>query len=72
MAPTMVAPDRDTPGISARVWHRPIASARDSDVWSAFCTRGAGRKRSTTIITMPPTMKLTAMTAGVVYSTRFT
>jgi hypothetical protein len=32
MAPTIVAPDRDTPGISASTWHAPIPSARGSDV----------------------------------------
>ena len=32
MPPTIVAPDRDTPGISASTWHAPIPSARASDV----------------------------------------
>ncbi len=62
----MVAPDRDTPGISASTWHAPIPSARASDVWSAFRTTGSGRYRSTISITMPPMMNDHAITAGVV------
>ena len=35
MPPTIVAPDRDTPGISASVWHTPMPNARGSGVCSA-------------------------------------
>ncbi len=35
MPPTMVAPDRDTPGTSASVWQTPTPSARPTGVCSA-------------------------------------
>ena len=31
----IVAPDRETPGTSARIWHRPTPNARDSGMRSA-------------------------------------
>ena len=39
--PMMVAPDRDTPGTSASIWHKPIPSARGSGVRSTSTTRGS-------------------------------
>src|SRR6185503_16362574 len=64
MPPTIVAPLRDTPGTSASTWQRPTPSAREMGVCSASRIVGAGRKRSTISITMPPAMNAPAMTAG--------
>ena len=64
MPPTIVAPDRETPGTSASTWHAPIARAFASGVRSASSTDGAGRYRSTSSITMPPSTNVVAMTPG--------
>ena len=64
MPPTMVAPDRDTPGTSASTWHRPTPKARPTGMSSTSCTAGAGRSRSTASITRPPATNATPMTTG--------
>ena len=64
MPPTIVAPLRETPGMSASIWQRPTPNAREIDVCSAFRTTGRGRKRSARSITMPPMMNDQAKTRG--------
>ena len=54
MPPTIVAPDRDTPGISASVWQTPMPNAWPIGVSSTSRTSARGRNRSTTSMTMPP------------------
>ena len=62
--PTIVAPERDTPGISASVWHTPIS--KRVGVRSRRPRAGARvPTRSTSSMTTPPTCNATAMTAGV-------
>ena len=63
MPATIVAPDRDTPGISASTCPTPMASACAADVRSTSCTVDGGRSRSTISITMPPMMNAAAITA---------
>ena len=47
MPPTIVAPDRDTPGTSASVWHSPIAErAARPACRSASMTVGRGARRA--------------------------
>ena len=70
MAPTMVAPERDTPGIMARHWMRPILKASDGrDSPSRRCSARASCMRSTSTSTMPPTISMTAISIGVSNST---
>ena len=47
MPPTIVAPDRETPGTSASIWHMPMPSARDTGVRSASTNGRSGRCCST-------------------------
>ncbi len=53
-APTMVAPERETPGIIARHWMNPIASAIGSGKRSASAWRGRSGNRSTIRRMTPP------------------
>ena len=68
---TIVAPDRETPGMSASACPMPIASARPTGVRSTSCTVGAGRNRSTISMTMPPMMNAAADDAEAVVEHRF-
>ena len=67
MPPTIVAPERDTPGTSASVWQTPTASARPTGSALPPAPRRRGRNRSTTSITMPPTMNATAIVPKLSY-----
>ena len=42
MAPMIVAPARETPGIIARIWQQPMPKARRSRMSSTNSTRGGG------------------------------
>ena len=67
--PTMVAPDRDTPGTSASIWHMPMPSARGSGVCSA-ATHDRGRTEPLDEQhDEPPTMNAPANTRGLSYRT---
>ena len=43
MPPTIVAPERETPGMSASIWHRPMPSARGTGVLLRVVHDGRGR-----------------------------
>src|SRR6185436_16416828 len=45
--PTIVPPDRDTPGTSASAWQKPMPRARENGSASTESIVGRGRKRST-------------------------
>ena len=62
IATTMVEPERDTPGISARTWQAPITSAARPAVGRIAALRRRPQ-RSTISITTPPTMNATAITS---------
>ena len=72
MPPTIVAPERDTPGTSASSWQMPMPRARRTGVCSASTTVGSGRYLSTASITRPPMMKAAAMTVRFSYSWSWT
>jgi hypothetical protein len=64
MPPMMVAPEREVPGIMATHWARPTLSASCQDIWRVLSRRGAGGRRSTSRMMMPPTMKASATGTG--------
>ena len=60
----MVAPERETPGISATTCAVPMARAFENGTASRSEIVGCGRRRSTSSITTPPAMKAAAITPG--------
>ena len=57
--PTMVAPERETPGTMARHWNIPMPRARFHDICMASSSFGAGAQRSMTSRTIPPRISIT-------------
>ena len=65
IAPRMVAPERDTSGIIASTWQKPILSARSGVKSSRPCaTAVRGFHRSIANMHRPPTITATATTQG--------
>ena len=61
MPPTMVAMERDTPGIIAMHWKSPMRNAFAS-VSSVFRPASSRKMRSVNSMKMPPRMSITATT----------
>ena len=55
-APTIVAPEREVPGIIARHWNNPILAAVGIDISSVLAQVDFGRHRSAASIAIPPTI----------------
>jgi hypothetical protein len=64
IAPMIVAPARETPGIIDTHWASPILSARPGVIESTSCTVGRGRQRSMARIAKPPSTSAIATTSG--------
>ena len=65
IAPTMVEPERETPGIIARHWTRPIFRYIDSGKFVASSCFTSSSSSSTTISTRPPAISDAADQDGV-------
>ena len=68
-APTIVAPDRDTPGIIAKHWQTPIASAIRGGKSIASWYFGLSGNRSTMSRMMPPMISVEQISNGLSNST---
>ena len=60
----IVAPERETPGIIATAWQRPICSAVAAGSRSTAWWRGSGRMRSISRMAKPPRTSVVTTTQG--------